>query len=688
MLVVGIGASAGGLGPLKTFFSGVPRDTGMSFVVITHLHPDSESALTELIGREAAIAVEIIDDDVKLEPDTAYVLTPGYEAMVFNGRLQRERVSERSHPPAPINRFFRSLAQDQREFAVGIVLSGSGTDGTIGVEEIKGNLGMTIALDPIIAEYPGMPRSAVDSGYIDHAVSVEEMPSLLAEYRDRVVKTPDGDELNDSDRSGLNRILAIVRSETGHDFSSYKTSTMFRRIRRRMNVQQVESFDDYAAYLKRTPREANQLFGELLIGVTSFFRDPDVFDALRDEGLPQLFGEKEPTEIRAWVPGCSTGEEAYSLAIVLHEYCAERGIAPEIAIFGTDVSSEAISRARRGTYPDSIGADVGADRLATHFEREGDSYRVRKHIRSMLVFSEQDVTGDPPFTRLDLVSCRNLLIYLNSDMQARLVPLFHYSLRDPGLLVLGTSETVGGHQELFRPVNKKAKLFRKRPDKHTRPGGLDFALRRTEAERKQEGTVRERRRSLEERMKSYLLDHHAPPAVFVSRRNEIVYIHGRTGKFLEPATGEARMNVMDMAREGLAIPLGTALHESFRTESPVQRLGIRVKTNGDYAIVDLEVHPYPEETEASDLGVILFHERPAPEPGAEEGARGAPRTDKDEYVQHLEEELQAARERLQTTVEELETTNEELKSALEESQSTNEELQSSNEELESSKEEM
>src|SRR6056297_812709 len=282
-LIVGIGASAGGLDPLKKLFSRIPNDAGMSYVVITRLHPDSESALSELIGRESAVPVKAIEDDVELKPDTAYILTPGYEAMVFDGRFQREQVSERAHPPSPINRFFRSLAQDQREFAVGIVLSGSGTDGTIGVEEIKGNLGMTIALDPMLAEYPGMPRSAIDSGYIDHAVPIDEMPRLLAEYRDRVVKTPDGDKLTDDDRSDLNRILAIVRSQTGHDFSSYKTSTMFRRIHRRMNVQQIESFEDYIAYLKRTPREADQLFSELLIGVTSFFRDPEVFDALRDE---------------------------------------------------------------------------------------------------------------------------------------------------------------------------------------------------------------------------------------------------------------------------------------------------------------------------------------------------------------------------------------------------------------------
>jgi two-component system CheB/CheR fusion protein len=355
---------------------------------------------------------------------------------------------------------------------------------------------------------------------------------------------------------------------------------MYRRVRRRLNVQQIEDLEHYLAYIKRTPREADELFHELLIGVTSFFRDPDAFEALKNEALPELFSDEDRSELRIWVPGCSTGEEAYSVAIVVYEYCQENGLAPDIAIFATDVSEDAIVRARRGLYPDTIGADVGSQRLEAHFDRQGDNYQVRKHIRSMIVFSEQDLTNDPPFTRIDLLSCRNLLIYLNQDLQRKVIPLFHYSLRDKGILFLGTSETIGSHQELFTPVSKEYKIFRRRPEQHPQTAGLDFALRRIEPGRRGELGGQQRRENLQERMKDYLLEHHAPPAVFVTPKNEIVYIHGRTGKYLEPATGEARMNVMDMAREGLAISLGTALREAFRQDTVVRREGIRVRTNG------------------------------------------------------------------------------------------------------------
>ena len=688
LLVVGIGASAGGLSALKSLFAAIPRDTGMAFVVITHLHPDSESALSELIGREADIPVGAIEDGVAVAANHAYVLQPGYRAIMYDGALHLEPIEDRDHPPAPVNRFFRALGQDQRERAVGIVLSGTGTDGTIGVEEIKGNLGMTIASSPDEAEYPGMPQSAIDSGYVDHEVLIREMPELLVRYGERAGRSGGSDAVSDADRAQLNKILAVVRSQTGHDFSTYKTSTMFRRIRRRLNVQQIDSFEDYLQFIRRSPREAEALFHELLIGVTSFFRDPEAFEALKRDGLPKLLTAEDPKDLRVWVPGCSTGEEAYSIAILLQEYCVEHGIAPEISVFATDISEDAIARARRGVYPDSIGADVGAERLREHFDRQGDSYQVRKHIRNMLVFSEQNLTADPPFTRLDIVSCRNLLIYLDQDTQRRLIPLFHYSLRDAGLLFLGSSESIGGNQDLFTSVSGEHRIFRKRPDKHPRTAGLDFALRREETERRREMGVQERRQTLEEKMRRYLLEHHAPPAVFVTRKHEIVYVQGRTGKYLEPASGEARMNIMDMAREGLAVSLGTALRECFRTDAPVTRQGIRVRTNGDYVILDLEVRPFADQPGSSDLCVVLFHERPdqPPAPERAEATDGEP--DKDEYVQHIEEELRSTRERLQTTVEELETTNEELKSSLEESQSTNEELQSSNEELESSKEEM
>ncbi|MFW5689102.1 MAG: CheR family methyltransferase, partial [Spirochaetota bacterium] len=586
-LIVGIGASAGGLNALKAFFRGVPGDAGIAYTVITHLHPEAESALSELIGREAAIPVHPMEDGVRLEPDHAYILTPGHEAIVYEGAIHLEELDDRDRPPAPVNRFFRSLAQDQRERAVGIILSGSGTDGTVGAEEIKGSLGMMIAVVPDEAEYSGMPQSAIDSGYIDHEVPISEMPGLIASYRDRVSGMSTGTAVSDRDRTQLNKILAVIRSQTGHDFSTYKTSTMFRRIRRRMNVQQVDEFEDYQQFIRQNPREADELFHELLIGVTSFFRDPDAFNELVNEGLPKLLKDREPKDLRVWVPGCSTGEEAYSLAMIFHEYCAEHGLAPEIAIFATDIAEEAIARARRGVYPDSIAADVGTERVNEHFERQGDTLQIRKHIRNMLIFSEQDITGDPPFTRLDLVSCRNLLIYLNQEMQRKLIPLFHYSLRDAGLLFLGTSETIGNHQELFRTVSNEFKLFQKRPDRHPHTAGLDFALRRGDSDRRREVGTHDRRQSLEEAMRRYLLEHHTPSAVFVTRKDEIIYVHGRTGRYLEPAAGEARMNIMDMAREGLSISLGTALRESYRTDSVVTRQGIKVKTNGDYSILDI-----------------------------------------------------------------------------------------------------
>jgi len=739
--IVGLGASAGGLAAFEAFFSGMPADAdpGMAFVLVQHLAPDHKSILTDLIRRYTRMQVFEVEDGMVVKPNCAYIIPPNRDMAFLNGALQLMEPYAPRGQRLPIDFFFRSLAQDQRERAICIVLSGTGSDGTQGVRAIKGEGGMAMAQEPASTEYDGMPRSAIATGLVDYELPPAEMPAQLIAYAAHAYGKPPLPASVPAPRAenALKKIFILLRAQTGHDFSLYKPSTIQRRIERRMAVHQIETMDGYVKYLQQTPAEAEALFRDILIGVTNFFRDPDAFRLIEEQVIPKIFaGKPASAVIRFWSPGCSTGEEAYSLAILLAERQAAMKQTFKVQVFATDIDSQAIAVARSGLYPASIAADISPERLARFFTAESNSqaYRIHKSIRDMLVFSEQNVIKDPPFSKLDLISCRNLLIYMGGELQKKLMPLFHYALNPGGYLFLGTSETVGEFMDLFAVMNRKLKLYQRKEDfQGARRVALGrFLLPLTEMNgafpRAAGKTAPPVTLPLRELTEKALLQQVAPAAALVNGRGDILYLHGRTGFYLEPAPGEAGVsNILKMAREGLQRELATALHKAAGTKDIVRSPGLRVKTNGDLTTVNLTIRPVasgpsavaqgdrPAATaEAPLLYLVVLEEAPGQvtltnEKGSgrttargDDGRSSTSDTDGSDAstglspdditakasIAALKHELRAKEEYLQTANEELETSNEELKSSNEEMQSVNEELQSTNEELETSKEEL
>ncbi|MFT5468924.1 MAG: two-component system CheB/CheR fusion protein [Verrucomicrobiales bacterium] len=682
--VVGLGSSAGGLEALESFFSAMQTNSGLAFVVVTHQHAGHTSLLPELLSERTDMEVAEATNGQLVLPNHVYVAPPAGQLGILNGKLQITELTKKETPSLRIDHFLRSLAEDQKETAVGVILSGSGTDGTLGVKAIKGESGMVMVQEVRTAQYSGMPSSAISTGLADYILPPNEMPrQLLAYVSGPYLKAPEDEVPPDEP---LQRVFLLLRARTGHDFSNYKSTTIRRRIERRMNVHQIATTGDYVRYLRENPAEIDLLFKELLISVTSFFRDPQAFQFLSEKPLRERI-QQLPDEytFRVWIPGCATGEEAFTLAILLRELLESEGKHFDVQIFATDLDSEAIDSARAGNYPEGIAGDVTPERLDRFFNRRDSSYQVRKEIREMVIFAPQNVIKDPPFTKLDLISCRNLLIYLNQDLQKRLLPIFHYALKSEGLLLLGPSESVGQFTDSFHLVDKKWKIFRRRdttasscflpemPAQPVRP--IDSGRTRT--------TVVIPDREIPAIVEKALLSRHCPPSVLVNSRGEFVHIHGRTGEFLEPAGGQPRMNLFDMAREGLQLELAAALRQSTAEGREVVREKISVKTNGGFSLVTVTVSPMVEPESIRGLMLVSFVHVPTPK----KKAKGSTGTDPDR-VQELEDQLQHSKESLQTTIEELQTSNEELKSANEELQSTNEELQSTNEEMETSKEEM
>ena len=724
--IVGIGASAGGLAAFEAFFSGMPAesDPGMAFVLVQHLAPDHKSILTELIRRYTRMRVFEVEDGMLVQPNCAYIIPPNRDMAFLNGTLQLLEPSAPRGQRLPIDFFFRSLAQDQHERAIGIVLSGTGSDGTHGIRAIKGEGGMVMAQSPASTEYDGMPHSALNTGLVDYELLPAEMPAQLIAYAAQAFgkASESATGLPPKSENTLKKIFILLRAQTGHDFSQYKPNTIQRRIERRMAVQQIETLAEYVRYLQQTPPEVDALFRDLLIGVTNFFRDTQAFQALEEQIIPKLFaGKSEGDTIRVWVPGCSTGEEAYSLAILLAERQKILKQNFKVQIFATDIDSQAIATARAGLYPLSIAADLSPERLAHFFTAEpGDSaYRIHKNIRDMLIFSEQDLIKDPPFSKLDLISCRNLLIYISADLQKKLIPLFHYALAPNGFLFLGTSETVSEFGDLFSTLDRKAKLYQRKENfqnmaqRHFLPAMMTLEAAPLQAVRLPKA-VSPNKLPLRELTEQALLKQLAAAAALVNSDGNILYLHGRTGTYLEPAPGEVGVNnILKMAREGLRRMLTTSLHKAVLTNQVIHCPGLQVKTNSHFTIVNLTIRPLDAATQEAtpSLYLVILEEAP---PASQQAASdtGQPTPDSvdgsivgngksadvnasastalhvDERINVLNQELRAKDEYLQSTIEELETANEELKSSIEEMQSVNEELQSTNEELETSKEEL
>ena len=691
--IVGIGASAGGLEALDQFLSHVPADCGLAFVIVVHLDPLHKGTMPELLQRSTAMKVEQVRDRVTVRPNQVYLIPPNRDLSFLHGVLHLFEPSPAHGLRLPIDFFFRSLAADLKERGIGVILSGMGSDGTLGLRAIKEAAGLTLVQDPAEAKFDGMPRSAIEAGLADIVAPAGELCAHLLAYLHPTVPTLPGEPiLLAEDHSGLEKVIILLRNHTGHDFSLYKKSTLYRRIERRIRLQQLDKIAQYVRYLQENPPERDLLFKELLIGVTSFFRDPSAWQHLRDEVFPALLARRPGGgPLRAWVAGCSTGEEAYSLGIVFREVLENS--APDqpysLQIFATDLDPDAIVTARLGFYPQNITADVAPERLRRFFVKEEDGgYRIGKEVREMVIFAEQNVIQDPPFTKMDLLICRNLLIYMTAELQRQLLALFHYSLNPGGVLFLGTAETVGGSSELFSTLDGKWRFFRREtPSLGEAPMHFAFPAARVLAEGPPDIALSPAPVNLKALLDQVLLERVTPVSILATAKGEILFTTGRTGKYLEPVVGQASLNLFAMAREGLRDILPSLCQQAQQLAgvTPAVQRGLRIRTNGSFQVVDLSIHELRDPEPLRGMLLLVFTEvaaAPVPRRGRRHAGTGAQTPLPEEL------ELQQLRESLQTTREEMQTSQEELKSANEELQSTNEELQSTNEELTTSKEEM
>jgi two-component system CheB/CheR fusion protein len=695
LYVVGIGGSAGALEALEQFFHNMPATSGLAFVLVPHLDPTHKGVLPELLQRLTPMKVCQARDDMKVQHNTVYVIPPNKDMAILRGKLQLLEPSARRGLRLPIDFFFRHLAEDCRERSIGIILSGMGTDGTLGIKAIKEQLGMAMVQEPASAKYDSMPRSALETGLADFVAPPETMPEKLLGYVSHFSKVrSEIPSIEKKTQSAFQKVLILLRGRTGNDFSQYKKNTILRRLDRRMSVHQINSMARYVDYLQDNPQEIDLLFKELLIGVTNFFRDPEAFALLKETAiLPLLRQRAGEGTVRIWLPGCASGEEAYSISMLFRE-CMDRepALNLKVLMYATDIDKDAIAFARQGAYPANIAADVSLERLQRFFIKGDPHFRVRQEIREMVVFAPQNIITDPPFTKLDLLCCRNLLIYLTPELQKKLLPLFHYSLNPGGFLFLGSSEAVSGHSDLFTPVDSKWKIFARRESLSALTALPEFSAHRVSPEPRQPPktvmTPVPGAESLTDAVQRMIVEKVSPPVVIINEKGDLQYSTQRTGKYLEPSVGRANLNIFEMAREGLRLELAVAVRQALSQSRAVQVRKLSIKTNGDTQLVDLTVKPLTDSDELRGLLMVVLEERP-PDPKRKRTRAGEPsEAGKNVVIAAMEKDLQYTRELLQTTVEEMETSQEELKSTNEELQSTNEELQSTNEELSTSKEEL
>lgn len=693
--VVAIGASAGGLDALKKFFTAMSPDPGMAFVLVQHLDPTHESTLADLMSRYTPLKVVQAKDGMKVESDYLYIIPPNKDMGLMNRTIQLMEPVEPHGMRLPINFFLKNLAEDQKERSIAIIFSGFGSDGTIGIKSIKAAGGMVMAQDPATADSNSMPASAIQTGLVDFILPPEEMPEKLMNYVESSHKTIKKiiNPKEETERA-LQKIFMLIRNRTSHDFSYYKENTVYRRISRRMNIHQIENIQTYLRYLQENPHEIDILFKELLINVTSFFRDEKSFDSFKNS-LKELIKQKlDVDNLRVWVPGCSSGEEVYSIAIIIHELLEESGKNIDVQIFGTDIDIDALTTARSGTYPITIAEDVSPELLNKYFVKKDNVFTIRTDIREMVVFAPHDVLIDPPFTKLDVLSCRNLLIYLNGEAQQKVISNFNYALNKDGILFLGPSESVGEFVDAFNVVDKKWKIFkcvkstefiRRFVEVHPIPRTLQLSNFETGIGLKQLNTSKSV--NIVNLAEKELLDIYVPPSAIITDFGEILYIHGRLGNYLEPAQGKAKLNIVEMAREGLKFELNSSIQNAISKKSEIVVEGLRVKNNGGHIFINLNVKPLELET-TKGLLIVSFEEVSVDKNGKKDKMKLNMVTKGDERIRELESELNLTKERLNVTIEEMKSSNEELRSANEELQSMNEESQSTNEELETSKEEL
>lgn len=689
--IVGIGASAGGLEALEQFLSHVPKKSGLAFVIVQHLDPTHKGIMPELLQRTTAMKVVQVKDRLPVRADCVYVIPPNKDMSILHGILHLLDPAAPRGLRLPIDFFFRALSQDQEERSIGVILSGMGSDGTLGLRAIKEKAGVVLVQEPATAKFDGMPRSAIDAGLADMVAPADELPGKILAYLQRTpLITRTELTLEDKTRSALEKTVILLRDHTGHDFTLYKRNTLYRRIERRMGIHQISKMAGYVRYLQENTQELDLLFKELLIGVTNFFRDPAVWEQLLTQTIPELLTSRTPGHaLRAWVPGCSTGEEAYSLAMVFKEAAEQvkhKGNFT-LQIFATDLDKDAIDKARQGFFPENIAADVSPERLNRFFAKEDRGYRVRKEIREMVIFAPQNLVMDPPFTKLDILSCRNLLIYLTAEVQKKLMPLFHYSLTPGGILLLGSAETVGTHSDLFAVSSGKYRIFRRletavRNERVSFPSAFGAMPLLPEAKLMVKPPL-----SLQTLADELILNRYAPPSVLVNDKGDIFYVSGRTGRYLEPAAGKANWNIFVMARESLRYELSAAFQKALRQKEVIVLHGLKTGAGDGSPCVDISVQRLDDAGPLQGLVMIVFTDKPAPVPAPVTG-RTSKTSTRSAQVTELEHELLKVRAESRSSHEDMQSSQEEFRSANEELQSTNEELQSTNEELTTSKEEM
>ncbi len=689
--IVCIGASAGGLEALEQFLSNVPPNSGMAYIVIQHLDPTQKGMLPELLQRVSKMEVFQAADRMAVKSNHVYVIPPNKSMSILKGVLHLFDPVEIRGLRLPIDFFLRSLADDCKELGIAVILSGMGSDGSTGIRAIKEKNGIVLVQEPATAKYSSMPQNAIDSVLVDIVAPADELPARLMAYLKHLPLVKSNMEIEIKDQSALEKIIILLRTHTGNDFSLYKKNTVYRRIERRMSVHKIDKIASYIHFMQENPKEVEILFKELLIGVTNFFRDAPIWEKLKETIIPDSISKLQDGSIlRAWVPGCSTGEEAFSLAIVFKE--ALEKINPHsgisMQIFASDLDNEAIETARKGLFPANIVSDVSPKRLSRFFTKTDEGFRINTEIREMVVFAKHNIILHPPFTKIDILTCRNLLIYLDSDLQKKLLGLFHYSINPEGYLVLGSAETLGTQSQFFNTIDAKLKIFKRTLTNQTSEL-FDFpsSFSRSKSIPIETQVTTKPPLNIQTLADQLLLQHFSPPGVLVNEKGDIIYISGRTGKYLEPAVGKANMNIFAMLREGLSNEFPPAFRQAIMKKETVVLHNLKVGTNGGSQYVNITLQWLDKPAALAGMVLVVFTDLPAiagKNPVAKKKDGSIP----DARQVELEKELQHAREEMQSTLEEMQTSQEELKSANEELQSTNEELQSTNEELTTSKEEM
>ncbi len=683
--IIGIGSSAGGLEALEQFLGAVPDRSGMAFVIVQHLDPNYKGIMTELLQRSTRMPVHQVEDQMTVQPDTVYIIPPNKDMSMLHGVLYLLEPSAPRGLRLPIDFFFRSLAEDLQEQSICVILSGMGSDGTAGLRAVKEKSGLVLVQEPGSAKFDGMPGSAIESGLADIVAPAYEFPEKIISYlRHTPLRISPEPIIEEKTQTALDKIIILLRRHTGHDFSPYKKSSVYRRIERRMGIHRIDRIAIYVRFLQENPKELDILFRELLIGVTSFFRDHLAWKHLQEEDIPSVLHTFQAGRtFRCWVAGCSTGEEAYSLAIVLREVLDKES--PEmkvtVQIFATDLDQDAIDKARQGFYPENIVSDIPADRLNRYFTREDGGYRVNKAIREMVIFAPQNLIMDSPFIKLDIICCRNLLIYLEPGIQKKLFPLFHYALNPGGILFLGNAESIGSFTNLFTQSDAKWRIYRR----NERIAGLEKAVEFPSTFTPHlTGVVSDYPATtppvnIQSMTDELLLKKYSPAAVLTTEKGDILYISGKTGNYLEPAAGRANWNIYAMAREGLRFELTGAFQKALREKGTVIVRNVKTGNDDNEQAVDITIQTIKDPGTLQGMLLIVFHDV-APLAKKKATARSRNQTGRNIREVELEQEIRKSRENLQIAREEMQTSQEELKSSNEELQSANEELQSTNEE--------